>query len=423
MAKSYFHCAGCGESVLTVGRNRSEADRQAAWHEEQEHLCEDCQASRRAEEGAAAVARSAEAGLPALTGSDKQIAWAAQLREQALALLADALPLVQHRLERSDEAATDAELAALRQRYVDRPHELALVADHARALFLAVDWREPGAAARLHALVQVIRAQTSAHWWIDHRSGDYAAMARGLAAQMREALQPAPAMPAAEQVAAEAEALLLPPGTPASTQVADLRHVGNTLQVRFAEKLEPFRLLMRASGFTWAETHWSRQLGVTTGDATDRLAQLAHQLLSAGFRVRLHDEQARARALAASFTPEQTRWITIVTTGQYEGWFSLAWRREDDFYAPARRLLGSRYVKPRVLVPVGSAEEVAEFAAKYGFSLSPGASAAIARHRAALAGGAVVANPIAGAAPVTADDARPALAPEPGEIDAALRDD
>lgn len=30
MAKAYFHCAGCGDNVLTVGRNRSEADRQAA---------------------------------------------------------------------------------------------------------------------------------------------------------------------------------------------------------------------------------------------------------------------------------------------------------------------------------------------------------------------------------------------------------
>ncbi len=86
MAKATFNCAECGASVTIVGRNRSEADRKAKWHEAQGHICQECENKRRAEENDKAALANKELGLPALTGSEKQTAWAETIRNDTLAL-------------------------------------------------------------------------------------------------------------------------------------------------------------------------------------------------------------------------------------------------------------------------------------------------------------------------------------------------
>ena len=52
---------------------------------------EDCPACR----AARAATRSADAGLPTLTGSDKQIAWAEQIRQQAVTAFAGAQDVIE----------------------------------------------------------------------------------------------------------------------------------------------------------------------------------------------------------------------------------------------------------------------------------------------------------------------------------------
>lgn len=66
---------------------------------------EDCPACRAAQ----AKTRSADAGLPTLTGSDKQIAWAEQIRQQAVTAFAEAQSVI-------EAAAPDADS---RQRALD----------------------------------------------------------------------------------------------------------------------------------------------------------------------------------------------------------------------------------------------------------------------------------------------------------------
>jgi hypothetical protein len=66
---------------------------------------EDCPACRAAQ----AKTRSAAAGLPTLTGSDKQIAWAEQIRQQAVTAFAEAQSVI-------EAAAPDADS---RQRALD----------------------------------------------------------------------------------------------------------------------------------------------------------------------------------------------------------------------------------------------------------------------------------------------------------------
>ena len=74
---------------------------------------EDCPACRSAQ----AATRSADAGLPALTGSDKQIAWAEQIRQQAVTAFAEAQDVIEAAApdEASKQRALDT-LAMIRTR-------------------------------------------------------------------------------------------------------------------------------------------------------------------------------------------------------------------------------------------------------------------------------------------------------------------
>ena len=74
---------------------------------------EDCPACRSAQ----AATRSADAGLPTLTGSDKQIAWAEQIRQQAVTAFAEAQDVIESAApdEASKQRALDT-LATIRTR-------------------------------------------------------------------------------------------------------------------------------------------------------------------------------------------------------------------------------------------------------------------------------------------------------------------
>lgn len=85
MAKTTFKYI-CGHDGSAIGRNRRDADYQAFRLAQQ-----DCWECRKAAETAAAAEAAQAHGLPALTGSPKQIAWAETIRHRVLARLAEAI--------------------------------------------------------------------------------------------------------------------------------------------------------------------------------------------------------------------------------------------------------------------------------------------------------------------------------------------
>lgn len=89
MAKASYICPDCKTTLTISGYNRSEADRRARNMEQRGERCRDCE--NKIESEAAAEAAKA-AGLPELTGSEKQIAWAEAIRARALKSLAAQIP-------------------------------------------------------------------------------------------------------------------------------------------------------------------------------------------------------------------------------------------------------------------------------------------------------------------------------------------
>lgn len=124
------HTCGHDEQVELFGKG-TERTRKITWMESQ-----DCRACRNDAANVAATKANEQAGLPSLMGSEKQVSWAETIRATQLAMIARELSNVAEAMVR--QGKTEAQIAA------DR--------------------------APIDAMVAKVQTQTSAAWWIDHRS-------------------------------------------------------------------------------------------------------------------------------------------------------------------------------------------------------------------------------------------------------------
>lgn len=348
-----------------------------------EELCPACEEAERAKRNAEAAARNREMGLPPLTGTEKQVAWAESIRARIMKEL-------------------DDELAA--------------------GLAAGEQITEEG-----QMLIDTLMAQTEARWWIDARHFSIRSLMELLAEQIRYGVVK-PVRREDDKAALEAKAeATIRPEQPKTETVAEIRITPDgKIEVEFPEMNEAFRKLIRFElGYTWTGSVWRRIAGLF-GTAQDRAVETGHRLLAAGFPIRIYDQQLRQRILDGDFEPEPKRTIIKLTSGKHAGWFAISWPRSEDYYRAASRLPGAKWDKPYVVVPPEQFEAVVGFAETYDFALSPGAKELVEAARAAKEAE-LVAPPMEPKKP--AKGRKPSRVPEPLEvpdevtIDDDLRDD
>lgn len=371
MAKYYFTYA-CGHpgEIQLYGPGK-----QREWRLEQEEakLCPDCYQASLDEENAKAAAANRAIGLPELSGTEKQIAWAESIRGEFCARAEDVI------------SKLDPQKADL---------------------------------GKARGALDYFYRQAKASWWIDNRlalrpletayhlNDIFNSFARAIIAARQEA------EPAA--VSAKAEATVRPK-EPVTETVAEIKVLPDGASINFPERREGFREIVRKLGFRWSDYRWFK-----AGNPIERAAEVGHHLLAAGFIVCIQDETARAKAIAGDYEPEKTRWIYSC-----EGKFALQWGRDEDFYEVARRLPGSRYEKPFVTVPAEQYDQVLDFANRYDFSLDDFAKRMVEQAKLNKEAALVAkVTPPREPVPTTPDAVPPKLeVPEEVEIDEALRDD
>ena len=182
MAKAYFECATCNARVSVVGRNRSEADRKAQWHQDQEHICQACTEKQREADNAASAQRNAAAGLPELIGSEKQKQWAEKLREQMLTDITALDTLVASLFEAQQCGA--AALDAVTDQIRPKCESMGLRAQALYPYWTLMLFDEIGSAARMSAFVELIKSETKASWWIARRDSKPEIIARAMRARI-----------------------------------------------------------------------------------------------------------------------------------------------------------------------------------------------------------------------------------------------
>ncbi len=349
---------------------------------EPQKLCYECWQKKleqeREEENQEAAEVAREQGLPQLTGSDKQIAWAETIRQQML-----------------------AEIDSFIFRDIKAEHR------NDPKLFEAVDH---------------IKNTTEAHWWIDNRGLNMRYELRNLLERALKEVTKEKLKPTIDEAKAEAT---VRPESPVTETIAEIRVLDSAVEISFPERRDDFRETVKGMGYRWDNGCWRRKLLTKNGTPQDRAAEAGHRLLAAGFPVRIYDEAIRAKAIAGDYDSECARWVQLHTGEKYTGWLAITWKRPDDYYGAAKRIAGARWSSPSMVIPPENFDEVLDFAQMHGFQVSQAAQEAIEAARVARDKTLTVSvSQPRDAARVVADGVPSVLeVPQEVEIDESLRDD
>lgn len=180
------------------------------------------------------------------------------------------------------------------------------------------------------------------------------------------------------------EAVIVRPDDVVTETIAWLNVDSDKISVSFPEKREDFKRLSKDFGLRWDGEAQSRSVGRRAGDSADRAAELGHKLLSSGFSVIFPDERIQEMAIAGEYEPECRRWVQVRNKGPYKDWFVLSWAYAEDCYEAAKKISGSRYDKPNVVVPPEQFAEVIDFAKIHKFCFSQAALALVVQAKAML---------------------------------------
>ena len=284
---------------------------------EKYELCPECAAKKRAEDAAKAAAENAANDLPALTGSEKQIAWAEQIRAQAV------------------KAITEY---ADRQRTAPNAPENAI-----RALEIAT---------------QEIFANTSASFYINNRN-DMLTVFNRACSEAFQALEAGEAAPVEEVFQND-------PSKPGTLKVVVRRSaIGDTVSVVYPKDADLMDYV-KSEGFMWRDGAWRRGPAEDYESVEDLAAATVNALIARGFAVSVRDEATKNLLHTGDWKSAPTR--KIQTDGEE---FIIEFEDgNEELKRMARSLPGAR---PRyrggVAVPFAMADAVADFADSFGFKV------------------------------------------------------
>lgn len=147
--------------------------------------------------------------------------------------------------------------------------------------------------------------------------------------------------------------------------------VSDSVRLFFPEKRDDFRDLVNRFQYRW-DACWERKFSASV-DIVDRAAEIANEILLAGFCIQVEHEVVKDRVIARSFTPEAFKLIRQVVQGAYKDWFIINWPKAEDCYGEAMKLTAAKYSDGAVYVPSEHFAEVEDFAEINEFVLSQAA--------------------------------------------------
>lgn len=349
MAWEHVKCSDCGKEyrVQMYGNSRTREWRIESWT----GRCDACKEKEKERAAELAEQYARDAGLPDLTGSEKQIKWAQVLRQSVFSKIDNIFSV-----DLKDSKSRDQRDDIL---YL---HDRGMVDFDKEACKASLT--EKGSKA-----LDALCSRCESRFWIDNRGEPARALLFGASLHIQDT---------ASEVLEEECRLesAIRPEKPLTETVAEItgHHDQRQVQVRFPEKREDFRGIVKGMGYRWSGSHWYLTLNPANGPIEDRIAETGHRLLEAGFCILVHDESLRKKVVKADYTPSPYGWVTAIVSGERKGWFAIGWKRDaGDWYREAKKLPGSRWSSPNMVVPPEQVEEILDFASVNGFKLSPGA--------------------------------------------------
>jgi len=341
MAKYYVTCEEC-EGEFRVDLIGKVKDRE--WKLENfTWICDECKAKKRQEENEKAANEAKSNGLPELQGSEKQVAWANTIRRNRI------------------ESLKKAEFPGV---------------------FGATDEKQELFAKKKAGLAVIFETLTSATAFINSRFESIYDLIKDVDLDELENVKKEDIVEEQKQATDAKTEATISPTEPVTSTVAEIQTSEKTIHIDFPERDDDFREIVKSCGFSWnnEKKAWIKKIGLTTGSAEDRTVEIGCKLNQAGFKIRIFDENLRNKVLEGKYSKEHRNWVTKLTTKP--GYFALQFPRDSGMYDKARKIKGSKWSRPYVLVPVEQYEAILDFSDLYDFRLSAGAQKLVEQQKA-----------------------------------------
>lgn len=284
-------------------------------------LCPDCQEA--ADQKLVSELRekysAADAELPMLEGSVKQIVWAEELRAFRM-------------------NQVDSLMKKIKNLYNEEGIKLAICA------------------------IQKIFQTTSSSWWIDRRNHDLEYILESYLRDYSDEMKDEMAMDALQNDASFDAA----PKELRTSVVATISYDDHEVRI-FSVKDEIIREVVKTYGMRWNGAAWVLSINETTGSAADRAAEAGNRLLNAGVAIRSISQDLIDNAVAARFSPRHENWIL-----RSHDEFKLVFPRNDEIYRTAKKIPGAHWQSGTgMLIPSDSVDEIMDFAERMDFRIAP----------------------------------------------------
>jgi len=217
-------------------------------------------------------------------------------------------------------------------------------------------------------LEYIITNKTNASWWIDNRNTNIFNIVNlnNIKEEMNIKYKKDKEKIILDQLKEESTVY---PENVISNVPVEIKFENDTIKV-FFEKNDKFIEIIKSLEYKWNGV-WSRKIDKTSGKIKDRVAELGNKLLNNGFGITIYDKEIRENAITGDFEAECTRWILVRTNGKYEGWFAIWFKeRNDRLYQLARRIKGSIWDNPVILINPKHYKEIEEYAELNDFKIS-----------------------------------------------------
>lgn len=361
----------CGH-VATICLYGKEADRQRkiAWYEEN-GLCPDCYRKQQEEEKKAAAEKAAaeasSLGLPELIGSPKQIAWADKIRVGIVNTIADCNQQLLKAGEDAKNSGKGPEVFADIDTALRLVDAFSQVISAEKSASKIIGWSQ-----KYTDVVKLVLIHNTVKDDIKSGKTNPEELNQEFGGFFAEALKLLYSPKQASEAVKEEACVTLAPEDKKSDTMVSVKYSDDMVTVE-SPKDSTVIQAVKAAGFRWDGYSWKLNIGVTTGKASDRAADIANKLLNAGLQVSV-PASIRDAVVSGTFTPRCTRWV-FGRSGDSDHVY-VSWGRDDDMYYKVKSLAGAKWIHDLhyIRIPASSADEIEDFAAINGFQISPGAA-------------------------------------------------
>lgn len=330
--------------------------------------------------------------LPQLTGTEKQIKWANEIRESQVSHLNQLfeLGLYQEGYEQERDEFNAKALEEIKSDPETYDEMYKYYEYHKKAQLRYEKW--------IRFLYERFQEETSAKWWIEadiilpdvakrynHESETYyyVMLPGWLSCEDNvdwwlDDQEEGTAVPASAtykeflvwgEKASVTESDLIVPEETTTTAQALISVDENVVNVS-SDKDDIVIKACKSLGYKWYAPNWSKSFFTSITDMSDAVAEVANRLLVAGVAVIVKDPEARRKAIDGTYTPTPTR---VIRTRK-DGMLYIEWDEyNNSIYSDARGIRGSKYDRPSVRVSPDQYLDIEGFAEKWGFVFTPNA--------------------------------------------------